>query len=57
VLCSDSITVATDQKFEDKTALLFCTTGVLLRMLHSNGLLDGVTHLVIDEVHERDQNT
>ena len=36
----------------------FCTTGILLRRLSSGGGgLDGVVHVVIDEVHERDINT
>ncbi|KAG0346255.1 hypothetical protein BG004_002057 [Podila humilis] len=33
--------------------LKFCTTGILLRRLESDKVLKGVTHLVIDEVHER----
>ena len=36
-----------------ETELLYCTTGVLLRKLNTNPLLDGVTHVVVDEVHER----
>ncbi|KAJ2389215.1 helicase, partial [Coemansia sp. RSA 2603] len=35
------------------TRLLFCTTGVLLRMLHDDAALRGVTHVICDEVHER----
>ncbi|KAJ2440598.1 helicase, partial [Coemansia sp. RSA 2440] len=35
------------------TRLLFCTTGVLLRMLVSTPDLETVTHVVCDEVHER----
>ncbi|KAJ2664256.1 putative ATP-dependent RNA helicase ucp12 [Coemansia sp. RSA 1199] len=35
------------------TRLLFCTTGVLLRMLVSTPDLESVTHVVCDEVHER----
>ncbi|KAJ2684597.1 helicase [Coemansia sp. RSA 1285] len=35
------------------TRLLFCTTGVLLQMLRDARGLDGVTHVVCDEVHER----
>ena len=31
----------------------FCTTGVLLRRLEGGDSLGGVTHLVLDEVHER----
>ena len=35
------------------TRLVFCTTGVLLRQLQSNNALENITHIVIDEVHER----
>ena len=35
------------------TRLLFCTFGILLRQLQSDGALDNVSHIVIDEVHER----
>jgi ATP-dependent RNA helicase DHX57 len=35
------------------TRLLFCTFGVLLRQLQCDGALDNITHIVIDEVHER----
>ena len=35
------------------TRLLFCTFGILLRQLQSEGALNAVTHIVIDEVHER----
>jgi ATP-dependent RNA helicase DHX36 len=38
------------------SSLLFCTNGVLLRMLTGDDPnLDKVTHLVIDEIHERDR--
>ena len=33
--------------------LLFCTTGILLRRLESDPNLLGVSHVVVDEVHER----
>lgn len=39
------------------TRLLFCTTGVLLRQLQSDGALDSITHIVVDEVHERHLDT
>ena len=39
------------------TRLMFCTTGVLLRQLQSDGALDCITHIVIDEVHERQLDT
>ncbi|BFZ23488.1 hypothetical protein BsWGS_26527 [Bradybaena similaris] len=35
------------------TRLLYCTTGVMLRQLQSETALSGVSHLIIDEVHER----
>lgn len=34
--------------------LVFCTTGVLLRKLQSDPLLSDITHIILDEVHERD---
>ncbi|KAJ3802281.1 P-loop containing nucleoside triphosphate hydrolase protein [Lentinula aff. detonsa] len=36
-----------------KTKLLFCTTGVVLRRLSVGDRLEEVTHIVVDEVHER----
>lgn len=36
-----------------ETRLLFCTTGVLLRMIQGDPLLEEVSHVIIDEVHER----
>ncbi|XP_062850479.1 ATP-dependent RNA helicase DHX30 [Trichomycterus rosablanca] len=38
-------------------SLLFLTVGVLLRKLQSNPFLRGVSHVLVDEVHERDVNT
>ncbi|XP_072297700.1 ATP-dependent RNA helicase DHX30 [Eucyclogobius newberryi] len=38
-------------------ALLFLTVGVLLKKLQSNPHLKGISHVVVDEVHERDINT
>ncbi|XP_064410648.1 ATP-dependent RNA helicase DHX30 isoform X2 [Latimeria chalumnae] len=38
-------------------ALLFCTVGILLKKLQSNPALEGVSHVIVDEVHERDVNT
>ena len=37
--------------------ITFCTTGILLRRMSGDGGVDGVVHVVIDEVHERDLNT
>lgn len=38
------------------TRLLFCTTGILLRRLLVDRNLKGVTHVFIDEIHERGMN-
>lgn len=46
-----------DTKMSDQCRLMFCTTGVLLRQLQSEGALDCITHIVIDEVHERHLDT
>jgi len=35
----------------------FVTTGVLLRRLQANPSLEGVSHVIVDEVHERDSDT
>lgn len=37
--------------------MLFLTVGVLLKKLQSNPTLKGISHVVVDEVHERDVNT
>ncbi|KAF9926297.1 hypothetical protein FBU30_004105 [Linnemannia zychae] len=42
-----------ETKSSRNTKLLFCTTGVLLRRLHSDPTLQNVTHVMVDEVHER----
>ncbi|KAJ9582630.1 hypothetical protein L9F63_023008, partial [Diploptera punctata] len=38
-------------------ALLFCSTGILLRRLQSNLGLFGASHIILDEAHERDIST
>ncbi|CAE7404825.1 Dhx29, partial [Symbiodinium sp. CCMP2456] len=43
-----------EKKVSSSTRLLFCTVGVLLRQLQQGlGALAKVTHIFIDEVHER----
>ena len=42
-----------ESKQSQKTKLLFCTTGVLLRMIQNDPLLVKISHVIIDEVHER----
>lgn len=36
-------------------AILFCTVGVLLRKLESG--MRGISHIIVDEIHERDVNS
>ncbi|XP_008802398.1 DExH-box ATP-dependent RNA helicase DExH1 isoform X2 [Phoenix dactylifera] len=45
-----------EAKRSAQTRLLFCTTGVLLRRLVQEPYLGGVSHLLVDEIHERGMN-
>eukprot|EP00172_Hildenbrandia_rubra_P000450 Plantae.Rhodophyta-Hildenbrandia_rubra.ctg12197.p1 GENE.Plantae.Rhodophyta-Hildenbrandia_rubra.ctg12197~~Plantae.Rhodophyta-Hildenbrandia_rubra.ctg12197.p1 ORF type:complete len:886 (+),score=151.91 Plantae.Rhodophyta-Hildenbrandia_rubra.ctg12197:344-2659(+) len=49
--------VKLDSKSSGNTRLIFCTTGVLLRRLQSDPSLDALTHVIVDEVHERSVDT
>ena len=40
-------------KRNSETRILFCTTGVILRRLIDDKELNGISHVVVDEVHER----
>ncbi|PPQ64076.1 hypothetical protein CVT24_008889 [Panaeolus cyanescens] len=42
-----------ETKVSKRTKLLFCTTGVVLRRLSDGDGLRDVTHVIVDEVHER----
>ena len=42
-----------ESKSSAATCLLFCTTGILTRRLKDDPDLEGVTHVFVDEVHER----
>uniref|UniRef100_K3WUP4 RNA helicase n=1 Tax=Globisporangium ultimum (strain ATCC 200006 / CBS 805.95 / DAOM BR144) TaxID=431595 RepID=K3WUP4_GLOUD len=47
-----------DSSFDtQKSKLIFCTTGTLLKWLNNDPLAHGFSHLILDEVHERDQFT
>ena len=46
-----------ESKTSSGTRLLFCTTGILLRRLESDPELNEVTHVIIDEVHERSEES
>ncbi|XP_059143373.1 putative ATP-dependent RNA helicase DHX57 [Physella acuta] len=39
------------------TRLLFCTIGIILRRLEADPQLEGVSHIIIDEVHERSEES
>ncbi|KAI7744279.1 hypothetical protein M8C21_018114, partial [Ambrosia artemisiifolia] len=45
-----------ESKRSEQTRLLFCTTGVLLRKLVQDPGLTGISHLLVDEIHERGMN-
>ena len=36
-----------------RTSLLYCTTGILLCRLQGESSLPNVSHVIVDEVHER----
>ncbi|KAH1010155.1 ATP-dependent DNA/RNA helicase DHX36 [Dendroctonus ponderosae] len=38
----------------ERGSILFCTTGVVLRYMESEPALRQVSHLILDEIHERD---
>eukprot|EP00250_Pteridium_aquilinum_P019840 c24596_g1_i1 orf=694-3741(-) len=45
-----------ESKQSASTRLLFCTTGVLLRKLVQDPTLRGISHVLVDEIHERGMN-
>jgi HrpA-like RNA helicase len=40
-------------RVSEQTKLVFCTTGVLLSQIQDPSFLESVSHVIIDEVHER----
>ncbi|EDW27556.1 GL20210 [Drosophila persimilis] len=46
-----------ENKVSQSTRLSFCTTGILLRRLSSDPMLAGVSHVIVDEVHERSEES
>ncbi|CAI5719840.1 unnamed protein product [Peronospora destructor] len=40
-----------------RSKLIFCTTGTLLKWLNNDPFARGFSHIILDEVHERDQFT
>lgn len=49
--------VRLENKISSSTRLTFCTTGILLRRLQSDPMLSNITHVIIDEVHERSEES
>ena len=49
-----SVRFNTAQPREEGGCIEFVTTGILLRRLVNDPTLDGISHVMIDEVHERD---
>ena len=41
----------------EDTRILYCTTGVLLQKLINEKTMKRFTHVILDEVHERDQES
>lgn len=46
-----------ENKISAATRLTFCTTGILLRRLQTDPMLESVSHVVVDEVHERSEES
>lgn len=46
-----------ENKISSDTRLTFCTTGILLRRLQSDDQLESVSHVLVDEVHERSEES
>lgn len=38
-------------------SITYCTTGILLRRMEKDPLLMNVSHIILDEIHERDVDT
>ena len=49
--------VRLDSRSSARTKLIYCTTGVLLRRLQEPDFLKKVSHVILDEVHERGVET
>ena len=46
-------TIRLESRISSTSRLVYATTGILLRMLEGATGLEGITHLVLDEIHER----
>lgn len=48
-------TIRLESKGGPQSAIMFCTNGVLLRMVTGGSDLRDLTHILVDEIHERDK--
>lgn len=55
VNCNLYLQISLESSMSSLTKLLFCTTGILLKKLVGDPLLQSVTHIIVDEVHERSE--
>ncbi|KAJ0176215.1 hypothetical protein K1T71_008389 [Dendrolimus kikuchii] len=46
-----------ESNISSRTRLTFCTTGILLRRLEYDPQLKSITHIIVDEVHERSEES
>eukprot|EP00758_Cryptobia_borreli_P012113 Tbor_TRINITY_DN5718_c4_g2::TRINITY_DN5718_c4_g2_i1::g.19549::m.19549/K13026/DHX57; ATP-dependent RNA helicase DHX57 len=46
-----------ENRTSPETKILYCTTGIMLRRLQTDRVLEGVSHIVVDEIHERGVDT
>eukprot|EP01134_Creolimax_fragrantissima_P008550 CFRG8550T1 len=46
-----------EKQQSDTCKLVYCTTGVLLNQLKSDSILSQYTHIIVDEVHEREMSS
>ncbi|MCP9260103.1 Helicase protein [Dirofilaria immitis] len=46
-----------EQKISEQTVLTYCTSGVLLRLLTNDTNASNISHIILDEIHEREQKT
>ena len=46
-----------ESKMSADTQLLYCTTGILLRRMQSDSQISSISHVVVDEIHERGIDT
>ena len=47
--------ISLDSRQQDSTAILYVTNGIFLQsLIHDKNIFDEVTHVILDEIHERD---